>query len=249
MLCGWGMELKMKLKSFFSPFKKPRRHATVLEEGKVDPLCLGTQYSQNLLMELYDDSHGKKILLSLTPICQYQILNKWPEPPFVNVNLHGSLATERNNWLGYISIEDPTDIDFNKLMDDYGQIDVVAKIRKTGREYYIQFFISEEYIPTKIKKTYISHTKDQIEFLSKLAGECGKDYVPISVKKEAKKYTFLYDNAVIGTASCKKIDSIIGANALDKVSLFIKKFRFVGDKDVGEYENNYNYSTIYITLA
>lgn len=240
-----GLSAKFKkLKGLFSS----KRSFFDLEDGEEDPVCLGTNYSQSILRQLYRQTKGEKIQLTLTPICSYQIQNKWPEPPFVNVNLPGSKATESYNWLGYIPLEDPTEIDFARLIEEHGNLNVRSSICKNGSEYYIKFFISKKYKPTNVKKTYISHTEDQIDLIKKIACESGKDYIVVSKKAKNKEYLFKYGNLILGTASCKKIDSVIGNKPVKSMSLSIKKFRFMEDRENSEYEDNYHYSTLFINL-
>jgi len=72
--------------------------------GKLRIPVYGEQYgqgsSQTTLAKLKKSGARE---FSITPPHQYQIQNRWPEPPFANVNIYGSLITSRANWLGYIA--------------------------------------------------------------------------------------------------------------------------------------------------
>ena len=221
-----------------------RKANILLDYGDCDPVIFGTEYSQSLLKILYQQTDGKKTILTLTPICQYQIEREWPQPPFVNINLQGSSATERNNWLGYIPIDNPMDIDYEKLIKKYGNVDVNATIQKKGREYYIQLHISDEYKPdtNKIIKTYISHNQKQIQIMEKISCETGKDYVKVNIKKiqDNNQYVFTYGKIIVGTASIKKIDNCLKDNEISELFLHITKFRFDDDSD------NKHYSPLFI---
>lgn len=62
----------------------------------------GFNWCQAPLEEIFWTSRGKTVKFQITPPCKYQKQQGWPEEPFVNVNLLGSKATTRANWLGYI---------------------------------------------------------------------------------------------------------------------------------------------------
>lgn len=218
---------------------KPIFDFPTLEDGDIDPVVLGTGYSQPLLRSLYKKIKDSRTLLTLTPINQHQIKNKWPEPPFVNVNLYGSASTEKENWLGYIPI-DPIGINFETILEEKGNVNVHASIhRDYGREYYIKLYISDKYNLDKSKyvDAYISHDKSQIKFLEELSCESGNDYVKVNMKKSSDKkhYSFTYRGTIIGTATCKKIDELIGDSVISDKLLAIKKFRFDDGSDNKHY--------------
>ncbi len=224
--------------------KQPASDFPTLEPGDNDPLALGTEYNESLLKELYNQTKGARTLLTLTPICQYQIDKKWPEPPFVNVNLHGSVATEKNNWLGFIPNDDPLGINLEKIIQSQGNVNVHASIHKDRGQYWIQFYISDKYKvdPNTYIKTYISHDKNQAKLVKDISCETNKDYIRVDMKKtpDNKQYLFTYNGKIIGTASCKKIDDCIDGASISDTLLSIKKFRFDDDSD------NKHYSTLII---
>lgn len=57
---------------------------------------------QDKLEDLYWDSKGQGIKVQITPPCEFQKSQGWPEEPFVNVNYLGNRETTKANWLGYI---------------------------------------------------------------------------------------------------------------------------------------------------
>lgn len=210
------------------------RNYPTLDRGDVDPKIFGTDYSQSLLKQIYSQTKGKETLLTLTPICDYQIKNKWPEPPFVNVNLPGSRATEKANWLGYIPMDDPLGIDFEDILKKMGNVNVVSNIHKNGSEYWIEMHISGEYKRDEKKalRTYISHDEKEIGILEKIAHNSGDNYIKVDMKKSRdEKYEFYYNRRKIGTASIKKIDNCIGENTIEKLFLKITHFRFTEDNE------------------
>lgn len=199
-----------------------------LDEGDIDPLVLGTQYSQSLLRTLYRRTGGKKTILTLTPICEYQIKKKWPTPPFVNINLPNSHVTERSNWLGFIPIDGPLDIDFEEIIKQKGNVNIYASIHRTKNEYWIQLFVNDKYKYSKdrLVKTFISHDKNQIKLLTDISYEIGRDHIKVSLEKSLGKYICKYNGRAVGTASCSKIENCIGDNIINTSFLSIKKFRF-----------------------
>ena len=221
------------------PSSSQPKNAITLEPGTYDPKIFGADYSQSLLKALFQSSKGGDILLTLTPICDYQIKNKWPEPPFVNVNLFGSIATEKNNWLGYIPIDDPTEVDFAQIIQKYGNVNVHAKIQKSGHDFYISLQVSKKYRydESKIIKTYVSYDSKQIAKMEKLSCESGRDYIKVTMQKTADNqyYAFVYKNKILGTASSKKIDNKISGIPKYRMYLSIKKFRFDDDSDNKHY--------------
>lgn len=220
-------------------FNKAIFEFPTLEEGNIDPLVLGTNYSQPLLKSLYRQIRDSKTLLTLTPINQYQLKNKWPEPPFVNINLYGSTSTEKDNWLGYIPFDSSCEINFEKILKDQGNVNVHASIHKNHGECWIKLYINDKYKMTKndYVQMYISHDSRQIKILEKTACELGNDYIKVDIKKEPNKnqYVFIYNKEIIGTASCKKVESQTD-KILDKENyLSIKKFRFIDGTDNKHY--------------
>lgn len=74
-----------------------------IESGR--KVCIrvnGFSWCQAPLEEIYWRSRSKTVKFQITPPCKYQKHQGWPEEPFINVNLLGSKATTRANWLGYI---------------------------------------------------------------------------------------------------------------------------------------------------
>ena len=109
----------------------------------------GTEYAQDKLKKIYN-SDEKAQWFSITPVCQYQIENEWPNvEKFVNVNILGSAETEKNNWLGYIGAwEDDEKQTFVvnhllKILKKNKRPLLKGKlVKETNGEYRIIFFVS-----------------------------------------------------------------------------------------------------------
>lgn len=108
----------------------------------------GTQYSQEKLKKIYKPDE-KVQWFSITPVSPYQIEAGWPDvEKFVNVNLLGSIETDKSNWLGYIGaweddekqtyvVDHLINILKNKRPLLSGKI-----VREMDGEYRIIFFVS-----------------------------------------------------------------------------------------------------------
>lgn len=118
---------------------------------------------QTTARKLYQQYGEKHLQFSLTPICSYQEQMRWPEKPFLNVNVRGSLETTKDNWLGYIHpFEDGelTDkqIERNKYLKKLIKIGestpliITGKIIKEGGDYSMLLFASRKYIDDTLPK-------------------------------------------------------------------------------------------------
>ena len=235
-----------KLKKWLSTSSTMTNDFPTLDGGDVDPIVFGTEYSQPLLKSLYSKTRGQKTLLTLTPICPYQIEKKWPEPPFVNINTYGTVSTEKNNWLGYIPMVEPWDINFEKILGKLGNVNIQSTIKKRSGDYYIQLHLSQKYSTPKdnVIKTYISHDRKQIEMMVKISCDSGKDYIQVSLRKSSKSNNveFVYNRKVIGTASVKKIAKCLNGKTKFDAFVRIVKFRF---EDAGD---DMHYSPLYLII-
>lgn len=119
----------------------------------------GTEYAQDKLKSIYDPDE-KAQWFSITPVCQYQIDNEWPDvEKFVNVNILGSIETEKDNWLGYIGAwEDDENQTFVvdhllKILKDKRPLLKGKLVKETSGEYRIIFFVSR----TSLEEVTSSH--------------------------------------------------------------------------------------------
>lgn len=110
----------------------------------------GTEYAQNKLKKLYKKDE-KTQWFGITPKCQYQIDHDWPYVEnFVNVNLPGSIETEKDNWLGYIGAWEN---DENQTLV-VEKLNIILKskrpllngkiVKESNGEYRIIFFVSRK---------------------------------------------------------------------------------------------------------
>ena len=118
----------------------------------------GTEYSQDKLKKIYDKSE-KSQWFSITPVCQYQIDAGWPDvEEFVNVNLLGSIETEKDNWLGYIGAwhddEKQTYVVENliKLLATKRPLLQGKLVKESDGEYRIIFFVSRTALEEAVKQ-------------------------------------------------------------------------------------------------
>lgn len=157
--------------------KKP-----IITQGQV----LTVEYGRNLIIPVYGEvyaqdskqtalkrlykQYGKKHLqFSLTPPSNYQIERKWPEQPFLNVNVRGSIQTTKENWLGYIHPFEPEEKDEKRLerkkyikrliwLGGYCPLIISGKIIKEGSQYSMLLFASRKYIDQKVTEVKKSRT-------------------------------------------------------------------------------------------
>lgn len=203
-----------------------------LDYGEIDAEIHGNLYDhcQSMLKTIYKNAKGKDVVLTLTPPCQYQIEKGWPELPFVNVNLYGSKATEKDNWLGYIPI-DFSDIDFGQIIKDNGNVNVHAHIEK-NESYEIILNVDSKYT---MLTSNISHDQKQVDYLTQLASEIDGYYIDTTAKrlKDKPKFVFIHDKKIIAEVSAKKIDDWLdGYKMIDNVRVKIDHFRY-------DYENHH----------
>ena len=217
-----------------------------LDSGSVVLDVYGTINSRLLMGRIQKKYHNQKIKLTLTPICKYQIENKWPNPPFVNVNLLGSDSTTESNWIGYIDCNDPEGIDLEGIIDSRGNVNVWASLHRENGDYSTKLHLSSKYKynSKKILKTYVSHTSEQIKILTTIACETGEDYIQVNMKElpDQKNYAFIYDGMEVGSATINKIDSCLNKQKIHKAFIRIVKFRF-DDED-----ENKHYSPLIIQM-
>lgn len=119
----------------------------------------GTEYTQDRLAELYNPEE-KSQWLGITPVCQYQIEKGWPNAEkFVNVNLPGSIETEKDNWLGYIGAWEDDDrqtyvVDNLLKILPYKRPLVQGKIiKESDGEYRIIIFVSRKSLEKAVTET------------------------------------------------------------------------------------------------
>lgn len=210
-----------------------------LEDGNINVEVWSTTNSRRLMGELYKKYHTEKITLTLTPACKYQMEQKWPEPPFVNVNLFNSQETEQDNWIGYIEFQEPDNIDFEGIIKKHGNVNVWASIHRKDGRYIALLHLSDKYKPAKEKvvETYSSHDESQIKILTDLSVETGKNYIEVDIEqsKDQKHYNFIYNGHIIGSATTQKIDKCLAGQKIDKAYLRIAKFRFQDEWDNKHY--------------
>lgn len=210
-----------------------------LDAGNTTIEVCGTMRSQTLMEKIYQKYHTKRIRLTLTPICDYQIQKKWPEPPFVNVNLFGSQSTELTNWIGYVEIKDPYDIDLESIVSEVGNVNVYASVHQRDDYCITKLHLSNKYKYNdgRFVETYISHDKQQIVDITNIACETGGNYIQVGIKKnpDQKHYDFLYNKKTIGGATVKKIDSCLKGKEIHKAFVKITKFRFDDELDNKHY--------------
>lgn len=215
-----------------------------LENGIVDIDVLSTIDSRRLMGKIYQKHHTDKITLTLTPISDYQIKNQWPEPPFVNVNLFNSEKTSKDNWVGYIEMGGPDDVPLDEMVSKHGNVNVWASVHQKQGEYCTTLHLSNKYKydEKKTVSSYISHNNIQIKYLTKLACDTGRDYIPVDILKDSdgKNYNFVYNKTVVGSASIKKIDGCLNGKELHRAFVRIAKFRFDDD--------NKHYSSIILQI-
>lgn len=215
-----------------------------LEDGNVTIEVWGTMGSEKLIEWLYRENHTERIQLTLTPICNYQIKQKWPEPPFVNVNLFNSKATEKNNWIGYIGYQYPEDINLEEMVREQGNLNVWASLHHRDGRPFVKLHLNSKYQPSEkdLIRTYISHDKKQLAFLEKLSVNTGKDYIQtdVEIDAEQKHYIFSYNGTTVGSATLQKIDKNLAGQGIGKAFLRIAQFRF------NENSDNKHYSTLVI---
>ena len=118
----------------------------------------GTEYSQEKLKKLYDPSE-KSQWFSITPQSAYQIEHNWPDvKKFVNVNIIGSIETNKDNWLGYIGAwedDEKQTLVVNgllKLLNTTRPLLQGKIIKETDGEYRIIFFVSRTSLENAIKE-------------------------------------------------------------------------------------------------
>lgn len=198
-----------------------------LDYGPIDVEIHGNKYPycQNMLKQLYKETDGRNLVFTLTPICNYQVRQGWPEPPFVNINKKNSASTTKENWLGYIPI-DFSRIDFEQIIKDNGNINVHGHIEKQGRDYILCTDISEKYC---ILEMHAQMTDRQRDYIVSLAKKIDDYYIvtkPIR-DEDGKHYTFYYrDKIPIASASSKKIDNWLkNGEDIAKANLRIHRFR------------------------
>ena len=120
----------------------------------------GKQSAAKKLYKKYGDKH---LRFSLTPICKYQEDKDWPERPFLNVNVLGSLETTKDNWLGYIHPYEPEEKDKVRLerqkyieklikLGEINPLVISGKVIKEGSEYSLLLFASRKYIDETLAK-------------------------------------------------------------------------------------------------
>lgn len=199
----------------------------VLEYGNCNAEIHGNKYDncQKLLKSIYNLNPNNKILFTLTPICSYQLDQGWPEPPFVNINTYGSISTEKENWLGYIPI-DFSEIDFEQLVNDNGNIDVYGKIKKSSEGYDITLNVSEKYKTLEIN---VGHNDRQVAYLTNLAQRIPDYYIVVDIRKSdnGKNYDLIFHKQVVATTSSKKIDDWLnGDEYVPYVKMRIQHFRY-----------------------
>lgn len=113
--------------------------------------------------KLYKKYGNKHLQFSLTPICDYQKDKEWPERPFLNVNVRGSIETTKENWLGYIHpfvYEEMTDvrIERNKYIKKLIEIGettpliISGKVIKEDDNYSMLLFASRKQIDALLPK-------------------------------------------------------------------------------------------------
>ena len=199
----------------------------LLDFGPVDAEVHGNMYPycQSLLREIYRQTTGKDTIFTLTPICQYQIDKGWPEPPFVNINMYGSEATERENWLGYIPIN-YSDIEYRQLINDNGNIDVHGCVKRDGKDFVIILKASEEYSSLFLR---VQHDEGQIEYLTNLARSNPDTYyiqTIVSKDSDGLHYKFSYQDEIIAQVSSRKIKLWLNGDSLvDRAEISISHFR------------------------
>lgn len=208
--------------------------AKTLNFGDYDPEIHGNMYDycQNLLRKLHTKTGAKDTLLTLTPICEYQINQEWPEPPFVNINTYGSKSTQKENWLGYIPI-DFSEIDFEQLIEDNGILNVHSHIKRTQGSYGIFLNVSDEY---KMLEIYAQMDHKQIQAATYLAHKTSAYYLIVDpvLTPDGKHYDFLLKGHCIANVSSKKINAWLGDSEITKARLRIHKFRQT-EYDPGHY--------------
>ena len=210
-----------------------------MEFGDCDSEVNGNRYEhcQTMLRKIYRDTKGNRTIFTLTPPIPYQKQQGWPNPPFVNINLHGSQSTTRENWLGYIPIT-YSDIDYLAIVMDNGPVDVYGEVKKEkGRDglYYVCLNVSNTYCKYC---GYVQHDKEQLASLKKIAKE--NDYKSIDVKaikqNGSNEYSFLYKGKVVATASADKIDSWLDGSEILSSRLRTSYFRYDDAKPFSELE-------------
>lgn len=92
------MKLSELLKTFGS-----KSHQVEWTEVPSGPISVHVQGESWGLKNVGKLELNKPTKFSLTPPVDYQIAKGWPEGDFYNVNLHPSLKTTSDNWLGYVS--------------------------------------------------------------------------------------------------------------------------------------------------
>lgn len=151
-----------------NPHSVPQ-NAVVIESGRNLTIPVygehyGQNRSQSLAEKLYSETNGKSMKFSLTPICEYQRVQGFPTYPFANVNVLGSLNTDYDNWLGYISPfnDERADTPEKKERDEYVSklINLTEKrpvvmhgiIAKEGSEFSLLLFASRKSIDEAYNK-------------------------------------------------------------------------------------------------
>lgn len=128
---------------------------------------------QTALKTLYKKYGNKHLQFSLTPICQYQVNAGWPERPFLNVNLRGSMSTDKDNWLGFIQPVEAEKGDAVRLerkkyieklikLGEMSPLIISGKIIKEDKEYSMLLFASRKWIDETLKEvSVLSKTWDE----------------------------------------------------------------------------------------
>lgn len=155
----------------------------LIPEGDTDIEVYGDQYRNRAIRTLYSQKGSGKFLVSLTPISQYQIDKGWPNPPFINVNTHGSEETTTDNWLGYIPFGYGNKIDFARLLAKYDSIDAVARIDKRGQSFELVLMVLAENHEISVMKINIVHDDDHCNRLDKIISR-GIDKINVDLSKE-----------------------------------------------------------------
>lgn len=198
-----------------------------LEIGNCEQQVLSE--SRDNLKALYQKNKGKKILFSATPICDYQVEHGWPEPPFVNINTHGSSETTKDNWLGYVP-GDSYNIDLVQIVEDNGAIDLWGRVERSNGYYDIVLEFDEKYAT---QTTYMSHDHKQMDYLREVAKACEDPWLQIDWEKTGgskARYEFYHNGRKIGDASKTKIEKLLSGYELSKVEMQLTYLRDEGEE-------------------
>ncbi len=128
----------------------PERELVSIGVGKLCLIGYGSKWAKTNLREVYKSTGGNSITLSITPPCEYQIKQGWPEPPFVNINTYRSTATTKSNWLGCLDVMKGGNEEKNNAVKlllkilETKDVAVSGKIVHEGNGYYkAMLFLSE----------------------------------------------------------------------------------------------------------